>query len=143
MPWTPFASRSTQLQQRLTEHARKERISGSAEEFYNDFELGLLSDDELATWISDRLKSGSFSESALALPILRDGDSYEVMDLGWLQDNAASAEDKAWATNEYRKILFKLWRMHIASTGEAWYPPLLNDLRDKYLSLISSKRSSI
>jgi hypothetical protein len=142
MPWTPLSSRDATLQQQLVQCADHETNSPSPEEFYNSSELGLLSDTELGRWISDRLRMSS-AQAPLPLPTLRDGDSYDTKDLGWLQDNAASADDKAWARREYRRILFKLWRMHVASTGETWYPPLLDDLLDRFRAITSSKRSSV
>lgn len=142
MPWTPLSSRDTTQQQQFAQCAEHEPNSPSPEELYNSAELGLLSAAELDKWISEHLRA-SADQTSLPLPTLRDGDSYDTKDLGWLQDNAASAEDKAWARREYRRTLFKLWRMHVASTGETWYPPLLDDLLDRFRAMVSSKRSSI
>jgi hypothetical protein len=140
MPWTPLSTRSTRLQGLLGQCA--DDASVSADDLYNNSELGLLSDDDLESWLQERLKSAADS-SPLPLPALRDGDSYQAETLGWLQDNAYSPEDKAWATKEYRKNLFQLWRKYVADTGETWYPPLLNDLKDHYKARIDHDDSSI
>lgn len=142
MPWTPFTSRDIALQQKLEMCVNRDSNGSTTEELYNNSELGLLSDSDLEKWIIDCVEKGA-EQSALGLPSLRDGDAYETQDLAWLRDNAASAEDKAWAEREYRRTLFKLWRMHVASTGETWYPPLLNDLHDHFIAVRSKKRTSI
>lgn len=141
MAWKPLSDRNLQLQARLRQCAEREMSQPSVDNLYNDKELGLLDDAELDTWLAQRLAAQS-NQSPLPLPTLRDGDSYQAEPLGWLQDNALSPEDKAWATREYRRTLFRLWRMHVARTGETWYPPLLNDLRDRYRSISASDRST-
>lgn len=140
MPWTPLSTRPNRLQGLLARCV--DDVSASSDDLYNNSELGLLSDEDLESWLQERLKPEADS-APLPLPELRDGDSYQAETLGWFQYNAYSPEDKAWATKEYRKNLFQLWRKYVADTGETWYPPLLDDLKDHYKARFDHDDSSI
>jgi hypothetical protein len=141
MPWTPLSSREALLQQKIGRCADQDSASTSADTFYNTHELGLLSDDALESWVTDQLNSMPEPLPGLPMRELSESEHYDTESLGWLKDNARTAEDKAFATKEYRRILFKLWRMHVAQTGETWYPQLLDDLWDRFKSM-ASKTSS-
>ena len=136
MAWTPLISRAESLQQQLQLAAAQSNPPASAEVFYNQNDLGLLSDADLETWLSQASLPAP-AEAPLAPPVLREEDLYSTKTLRWLQQNASTAEDKALAKQRYRELLFDLWRKYVAQTGQAWYPPLRNDLWDRYQVMAS------
>lgn len=136
MAWTPLGNRAESLQQNLQLAAEQSSPPASTESFYNQNDLGLLSDLELETWLS-QASLPALSEAPLDPPELREEDRYSTKTLRWLQQNAVTAADKALAKQRYRELLFDLWRKHVAQTGQAWYPPLRNDLWDRYQVMAS------
>jgi len=136
MAWTPLTSRAESLQQRLQQAAEQSNPPASAESFYNQNDLGLLSDADLEAWLTQASPPAP-AEAPLEPPVLREEDRYSTKNLRWLQQNAMTAADKALAKQRYRELLFDLWRKHVAQTGQAWYPPLRNDLWDRYQVMAS------
>lgn len=136
MAWTPLSSRAESLQQSVQLSAAQSNPPAPVESFYNQNDLGLLSDADLETWLS-QANLPAPAEAPLAPPVLREEDRYSTKTLRWLQQNAVTAADKALAKQRYRELLFDLWRKHVAQTGQAWYPPLRNDLWDRYQVMAS------
>ena len=136
MAWTPLSSRAESLQQSVQLAAEQSNPPAPVESFYNQKDLGLLSDADLETWLSQASPPAP-AEAPLAPPVLREEDRYSTKTLRWLQQNAVTAADKALAKQRYRELLFDLWRKHVAQTGQAWYPPLRNDLWDRYQVMAS------
>jgi hypothetical protein len=136
MAWTPLSDRAESLQQHLQLAAEQSSPPAAIESFYNQNDLGLLSDGELETWLS-QANLPALSEAPLDPPELREEDRYSTKTLRWLQQNAATAADKTLAKQRYRELLFDLWRKYVAQTGQAWYPPLRNDLWDRYQVMAS------
>jgi len=136
MAWTPLTSRAESLQQRLQLAAEQSNPPAPAESFYNQNDLGLLSDADLEAWLTQASPPAP-AEAPLEPPVLREEDRYSTKNLRWLQQNAMTAADKALAKQRYRELLFDLWRKHVAQTGQAWYPPLRNDLWDRYQVMAS------
>ena len=137
MAWIPFDTRSADIQSAI-----QARVSGSemtAQAFYDANELGLLDEAALLSWLSHdpidqafTSQPSSVTQSTAAAVTQREEDIYVVKTLGWLMQNANSLEDKVIARKHYRALLFDLWRKHLARTGETWYPPLRNDLWERY-----------
>ena len=138
MAWIPYESRSSALQQAI--QAKIVGTESTPQNFYNENELGMLDDAALATWLSadpvdqEFTAEQTFSQQNASQPSIpqRQEDLYIVETLGWLMENAKTLEDKVIARKQYRILLFDLWRKHMAKTGETWYPPLRNDLWDRY-----------
>ncbi len=136
MPWIPFETRSTGLQQQIEAAASSGTPAQSAADLYNQHDLGLLAEAELAAWL-ERVSAASSAEVAAEsaidqapqeLPEIRESEAFDTRSLRWLRINARTAADKAYAKQLYRQTLFKLWRKHIAATGQTYYPPLRDDL---------------
>lgn len=140
MAWTALNIRSESLRQQVRACAEATTPPASAEEFYAQQELGLLSDADLQAWIDQRFAwaGEQVQKASLDAPPLREEDLYSSPTLRWLQQNALSVEDKALAKQRYRELLFELWRKYVAQTGQAWYPPLRNDLWDRYKVIVSN-----
>ena len=136
MAWTPLTSRAESLQQSVQLAAEQSNPPASADSIYNQNDLGLLSDADLDTWLTQASLTAP-AEAPLEPPVLREEDRYSTKTLRWLQQNAVTAADKALAKQRYRELLFDLWRKHVAQTGQAWYPPLRNDLWDRYQVMAS------
>ncbi len=95
MPWTPLSSREALLRQKIGRCADQDSASTSADTFYNTHELGLLSDDALESWVTDQLNSMPEPLPGLPMRELSESEHYDTESLGWLKDNARTAEDKA------------------------------------------------
>lgn len=137
MAWINLQNRTTTIQSAI--EARVQGTGETAESFYNSHELGLLDDTGLLAWLDqDPVDQAFASQPAPAgQPIEqtaspREEDLYVVKTLGWLMQNANTLEDKVIARKRYRVMLFDLWRKYLARTGETWYPPLRNDLWERY-----------
>lgn len=143
MPWIPFESRSAALQQQITEAASLASPEQSASDLYNENDLGLLAEAQLAAWLQQALASSTVQPpagdaqalGAEKLPELRESEAFDMRSLRWLRLNARTAADKAYAKQLYRQTLFKLWRKHVAASGETYYPELRDDLLDKFREL--------
>ena len=142
MAWIPFESRSSDLQSAIQAKTAELGADTTAQAFYDSNELGLLDEAGLSAWLSKESEDPvdqpfatdpvvvSASNSAKAP--LREEDAYIVKTLGWLMQNAKTLEDKVIARRKYRILLFDLWRKYLAQTGETWYPPLREDLWERY-----------
>lgn len=140
MAWTSLDTRNPALRQLVSQVATAASPAMDADVLYNQNELGLLSDPDLQTWLQQRTAASEEPQNPAAPlepPMLREEDLYSTRTLRWLQQNATSADDKALAKQRYRELLFDLWRKYVAHTGQAWYPPLRNDLWDRYQALVN------
>ena len=141
MAWIPLETRSAELRAAVQAKAAKEGTDTSAQAFYDANELGLLDEAKLLTWLNKNVEDpvdqafapdpAAVAANATKAP-LREEDLYMVKTLGWLMQNANTLEDKAIARKRYRILLFDLWRKYLAQTGETWYPPLREDLWERY-----------
>jgi hypothetical protein len=142
MAWIPLESRSADLQASVQAKAAELGADTTAQAFYDANELGLLDEDTLSAWLRKESQDPidqAFTpapavvaaENATKAP-LREEDLYMVKTLGWLMQNANTLEDKVIARKKYRILLFDLWRKYLAQTGETWYPPLREDLWERY-----------
>ena len=59
-------------------------------------------------------------------------DKRQLKRLGWLRLNAEASEDRSYADNLYKQILFDLWTRHVAKTGQTYYPPIQDELLEEY-----------
>lgn len=140
MPWIPLESRSAELRQQITVAASLASPAQSASDLYNQNDLGLLAEPELAAWLQQALTGSSAQTAARStstveqeeLPVLRESEAFDTHPLRWLRLNARTAGDKARAKQLYRQTLFKLWRKHVAATGQTYYPPLRDDLANHF-----------
>jgi len=141
MAWIPLENRSAQLQAAVQAKAAEVVAETTAQAFYDANELGLLDEADLLTWLNKPVEDpvdqafapdpAAVATNATKAP-LREEDLYMVKTLGWLMQNANTLEDKAIARKRYRILLFDLWRKYLAQTGETWYPPLREDLWERY-----------
>lgn len=142
MAWIPLESRSAELQAAVQAKAAEQAADTTNQAFYDANELGLLDEAALLAWLNKPVEDPvdqAFTPdpAAAAAPdaakaSLREEDVYMVKTLGWLMQNANTLEDKAIARKKYRILLFDLWRKYLAQTGETWYPPLREDLWERY-----------
>mgnify|MGYP006275367185 CR=1 FL=1 len=142
MAWIPFESRNAEIKAAIQVKVEGSEITPLA--FYDANELGLLDDAALLAWLAQDPVDQDFAPeqavadqptSAAAVP-QREEDLYMVKTLGWLMQNASSLEDKVIARRQYRSQLFDLWRKYMAQTGETWYPPLREDLWERYQFMV-------
>ena len=141
MAWIPLENRSAELQAAVQAKAAEVVAETTAQAFYDANELGLLDEADLLTWLNKPVEDpvdqafapdpAAVAANATKAP-LREEDLYIVKTLGWLMQNANTLEDKAIARKRYRILLFDLWRKYLAQTGETWYPPLREDLWERY-----------
>lgn len=148
MPPIPFSARSTLLQARIRAAVQTLQPGQSAEAFYAAAHLGLLNEEALNGYL-DQISAAPSSSAApvpqpaapaappSATPVappqaFSEADQFQVRSLRWLQINAHSPEDKAFAKRRYQEILFRLWRKHVAATGQCYYPRLSQDLLDYF-----------
>ena len=141
MAWIPLENRSAELQAAVQAKAAEVVAETTAQAFYDANELGLLDEADLLTWLNKPVEDPvdqAFAPDPVAVAAnatkapLREEDLYMVKTLGWLMQNANTLEDKAIARKRYRILLFDLWRKYLAQTGETWYPPLREDLWERY-----------
>jgi len=142
MAWIPLESRSSALQADVQSKASQLGQDTTAQAFYDENELGLLDEAGLSAWLSKESEDPvdqPFATDPIVVPAsnltkasLREEDIYMVKTLGWLMQNAKTLEDKVIARRKYRILLFDLWRKYLAQTGETWYPPLREDLWERY-----------
>lgn len=141
MAWIPLENRSAELQAAVQAKAAEVVAETTAQAFYDANELGLLDEADLLTWLNKPVEDpvdqafapdpAAVAANATKAP-LREEDLYMVKTLGWLMQNANTLEDKAIARKRYRILLFDLWRKYLAQTGETWYPPLREDIWERY-----------
>lgn len=142
MAWIPFESRSSDFQSAVQAKAAELGPDTTAQAFYDVNELGLLDEVALSAWLSKESQDPvdqAFTPDPYLLASsnstkapLQEEDIYMVKTLGWLMQNANTLEDKVIARKKYRILLFDLWRKYLAQTGETWYPPLRDDLWERY-----------
>lgn len=149
MAWQPYQQRSSEIQAAVQAKAKQADPEQTAQAFYDANELGLLDDPALLAWLGQAasVQAASVQEQPVEQvpasadqPVnayLREEDLYSVKTLRWLVQNANTPADKLLARDRYRELLFDLWRKYLAVTGETWYPPLQNDLWDRYKSIAS------
>lgn len=137
MAWISFENRSADLRSAIEEKAADTGTTAQAS--YDANELGLLDDAALVAWLGqDPFDQEFAAEPAAAADGTstkaqqREEDLYVVKTLGWLMQNANTLEDKVIARKRYRAMMFDLWRKYLAQTGETWYPPLREDLWERY-----------
>jgi hypothetical protein len=127
MAWISFDNRSAELRSAI--EAKVSGTNTAPQAFYDANELGLLDDAALLAWLGQDPVDQEFAvEPNAAAPATissatpqREEDLYVVKTLGWLI-----------ARKRYRAMLFDLWRKYMAQTGETWYPPLREDLWERY-----------
>ena len=138
MAWIPLPKRPELFRQGLATYALNASPPSTAEAVYDQHELGLLSDADIQAWLDQKTKTtqpevGVTDEAPLlSSPFLREEDAYSTKTLRWLIQNASTVDDKTLAKQRYRELLFELWRKYVAETGQPWFPPLRNDLWDRY-----------
>ena len=137
MAWISFDNRSADLRSAI--EAKVAGTNTTPQAFYDANELGLLDDAGLVAWLGQDPVDQEFAVEPTAAPATissaepqREEDLYVVKTLGWLMQNANTLEDKVIARKRYRAMLFDLWRKYMAQTGETWYPPLREDLWERY-----------
>ena len=141
MAWIPLENRSAELQAAVQAKAAEVVAETTAQAFYDANELGLLDEADLLTWLNKPVEDpvdqafapdpAAVAANATTAP-LREEDLYMVKTLGWLVQNANTLEDNAIPRKRYRILLFDLWRKYLAQTGETWYPPLREDIWERY-----------
>jgi len=137
MAWISFDNRSADLRSAI--EAKVAGTNNTPQAFYDANELGLLDDAALVAWLGQDPVDQEFAVEPTEAPATvssaepqREEDLYVVKTLGWLMQNAYTLEDKVIARKRYRAMLFDLWRKYMAQTGETWYPPLREDLWQRY-----------
>jgi hypothetical protein len=150
MAWIPFEGRTTGQQQAISSLAAALAPAQDPNFYYNEQELGLKTFEELDSWLADQqlspedpevgqtLNAGNdiASSSAFAAQpdddYMNEADAVDVETLRWLRSNADEASDKELARRFYLWTLFKLWRKHVADTGQTYYPPMQTDLMGEF-----------
>lgn len=138
MAWIPFLNRPEPFRQGLATYAQNASPPSTPEAVYDQHELGLLSDADIQAWLDQKTKTAppevvvTDEAPPLSSPFLREEDAYSTKTLRWLIQNASTVDDKKLAKQRYRELLFELWRKYVAETGQPWFPPLRNDLWDRY-----------
>lgn len=141
MAWIPFEARDASLQQQIGAAAAATKPVLSPADFYNHHDLGLMDPAQLSTWLSESLTSQTVSaskseEDPEPPQEISESEAFDVRSLRWLRLNGRTAADKTYAKQRYRRLLFELWRKHIADTGQTYYPELRDDLMDHFQLLL-------
>lgn len=151
MPWIPLGNRSSEIKDLLEQVRVIQQPNISSDDFYNSQDFGLLDSAQLLSMLFTLLQgtpslvknveSGNQlsqpTSFSVEQPVISESEAYQVRSLSWLQHSARTPEDRAYAERCYRKLLFDLWRKHVASTGQTYYPSLRDDLEDAYESLLN------
>lgn len=140
MGWIEFTARTEEIKQAITSHLHSRQSQVNPESYYNNNKLGLLGDSSIKEFLNVEvtLKDSAPTEKTsdeIGQPAyleLEEDELYSVKTLRWLQQNGNSPEDRKLAKRQYRRIVFELWRKRMARTGETWYPPLRDDLWERY-----------
>lgn len=149
MAWTPLELRDAALQQQIATAAAAAQLPLPPADFYNQNDLGLMEPAQLSAWLAEASPQTDSATSTAAsevaepeqLSVITEGEGFDARSLRWLRLNGRTAEDKAYAKQRYRRLLFELWRKHIADTGQTYYPKLRDDLMDRF-QLISDQDQS-
>ena len=131
MAWINYQNRSDQQHQQIAERAKLANPDQEPAAFYDQHELGLLSEADLQAWIAEQMAKPNVAEP----PSYNESDAYQIRTLRWLMNNAETAADKALAHQRYRETLFTLWRKHVALTGDTYYKGLREEIWERYQSL--------
>lgn len=141
MAWVPFEAREASLQQQIGAAAAATKPVLSPGDFYNQHDLGLMDSSQLSTWLA-----GSVIQEAVGAvqpkenpdppQEISESEALDARSLRWLRLNGRTAADKTYAKRCYRRLLFELWRKHIADTGQTYYPELRDDLMDHFQLLL-------
>ena len=145
MAWTSYQQRSEQLKQQFVSRLALAEPEAAPEAYYDQHELGLLSDADLEQWIA-RLAAAPPAEQQAeqppveqqvdtATPSYSASDSYQIRSLRWLMNNAETVADKELARQRYLETLFGLWRKHVALTGETYYKDLREEIWERYQAM--------
>lgn len=139
MAWIPFEARDTALQQQIASAAESVQPPLSAEDFYNQHDLGLMDPAQLSSWLVETGAKESVAPqqdtAPETLPEITETEAFDARSLRWLRLNGRTSADKAYAKERYRQMLFELWRKHVADTGQTYYPKLREDLMERFLVL--------
>ena len=148
MAWITFSNREQTSKDLLDQFLNDSGLQVEAESYYNQNDLGLLTNNELTSKINQlkssiKPDSNTIRESQAikqntntvesSLPsddsrMISEGDSYNCKSLRYLRSHAETAEDREWANKLYSLNLLDLWRQHVMESGETYYPPLAEDL---------------
>ncbi len=143
MPWTPYEQRPEVLRRKLDSKLIESSTESSSLDFYNAHDLGLISDEALIRYIDDfgssvsesnlvDVKESTRSSDSGSSQTLKEGEVFSTKSLRYLKNNSLTARDQHYAETLYYDILFDLWRQHVMTTGETYYPPLAEDLFELY-----------
>jgi hypothetical protein len=135
MAWINYRQRSEQLKQQIAARAAQGLPAKESEAFYDENELGLLSDADLEAWISTSQSETLGRPTAAPAPSYSDSDAYQIRKLRWLMNNAETVADKELARQRYHETLFDLWRKHLALTGETYYKGLREEIWERYQAI--------
>jgi len=130
MAWIHYQNRNDQQKKQVAERAELANPGQEPAEFYDQQELGLLSEVALQAWLSEQTAKPAADEP----PSYNESDAYQIRTLRWLMNNAETAADKSLARQRYREILFTLWRKHVALTGDTYYKGLREEIWERYQS---------
>lgn len=137
MAWIPFEARDASLQQQVSTAAAAAQPLLAPDDFYNQHDLGLMDPGQLSRWLDNALAKQASTPSRSenreeSQSEISESEAFDVRTLRWVRLNGRTAADKAYAKQRYRRLLFELWRKHIADTGQTYYPELRDDLMDHY-----------
>ncbi len=137
MAWIPLRDRSTGLQASLDRLQKELGWKISVDDYYNQQEYGLLTEQQLVERISRLQPVTDIPEVAAGdpqspSPQIREGKAFEQKSLRYLRNNADCADDRRWAEALHDSMLLELWLQHVTETGDTYYPPLADDLFDSY-----------
>jgi hypothetical protein len=135
MAWITYEQRTAALKRAVEAKAAETDLAADPEAFYNQLELGLLPDDELAEWVADLITRSSSELPATPPSSYNMSDAYQIRSLRWLMNNAETVADKELARNRYIITLFDLWRKHVALTGEMYFKDLREEIEERYQAM--------
>lgn len=137
MPWIPLQSRPAKIKNLVAEAAKLPSFNLPPEDFYNEFDYGLMSDEQLSKKLLSvhgiSRNRASITEIAECDEDLRENEASEVHSLRYLKEHAQTLADREWANLLHDELLIKLWMQYVEETGETFYPPLSDDLYEEYL----------
>ena len=133
MAWIPLSLRPDQLRTALEQSLNQTGSTLTSDEYYNQQEFGLLTDQALAERLEQLLPQAAPAPTEVPpLRTFKEGQAFEVRSLRYLKNSAESAEDRHWAGALHDTLLVELWLQHVVETGETYYPPLADDLYQSY-----------
>ena len=139
MPWKPYQDRSDKIKSLVIESAKLPVFNMSPEEFYNQFDYGLMNDDQVVKKLlsvhgtsRNMSQKKSDPESGFYSDLL-EHEASQVHSLKYLTEHAQSKADREWAMLLHDELLIKLWMQYVEETGETYYPSLSDDLFEEYI----------